>query len=509
MLTWRCLAVRCLSLCLLSAACGSEPPETGEDVLATKSALVKLACTDSFESVYKKPGNLPPFDPNRRGDVVRCSQGAAISKAQLQSALSEAEFSGVQVHNGIQLYRISYRTQRAVRGPDVSSALVAVPVPSSQVRVKDDEAEDSDKTLADEEDKGMKPGPVVVYGHGTVPYRQDCGYSRSDPLTATFLGEPDLELRSVLALAAQGWPVIMTDYAGFVAGSPSTGYMFAEDEAYSVLDATRAMKKLLERFPDRVAFVGHSQGGHAVLSAQSYVKSYGMAGKLAGVVAYAPFWAPARAFGIVIWPPAGYVVNDETGVGAYALNTAIEYFYTHAELIDGPNRGKDILSFNIDALLGPKGSECNFFPDLSPYGNDGVELFKPEFAAVGVCAGTGEMCDDPLAQKWAERWAKDRPALDPNGAPIAMWQGGEDEVVPTSIAGCAIDKIRQDLSSGGSASFKVCADSGANHETIENRNAAWVIQWIKARAQGGAEPTQPCASEQVLEGLDCFVGNFE
>lgn len=502
MLTWRL----CLSLCLFGAACAADSPKTGEDVLAAKSALVKLACTDSVDSVYEKPGNLPALDDSRRGDVVRCAQGDSISSDALRAALSDAEFEGVEVKSGVQLYRISYRTQRAVQGADVASALVAVPLQYGGGAVKDrDGADDDDED--DDEDKG-KRGPVVVYGHGTVPYRQDCGYSRSDPLTATFLGAPDLELRSFLALAAQGFAVIFPDYAGFVAGSPVTGYMFAEDEAYSVLDSTRAMKKLLEQFPDQVAFVGHSQGGHAVLSAQSYVRSYGMAGKLAGVVAYAPFWAPARAFGIVIWPPAGYKVKNEDGsvdeVGAYALNTAIEYFYTHAELIDGAGKGKDILSFNIDNLLGGKGSECNFFPDLTPYGNDGVELFKPQFEAVGVCAGTGE-CDDPEAQKWAARWAKDRPALDPKGAPVALWQGGADAVVPTSIAGCAIDKLREDISS----KLKVCADADADHETIENRHAAWVIQWIKARAQGGAEPTQSCAPENVLEGLDCFVGNFE
>jgi pimeloyl-ACP methyl ester carboxylesterase len=490
MLTWQSLAVSCLSLGLFGPACADHSSKTGGDVLATKAALVKLACNDSLDAVYEAPGNLPAFEPNNRGDVVRCAQGASISSDALESALDGADFTNVRVTGGVQLYRISYRTQRAVRGPDVASALVAVPVPSY-------------------EDEDYTPGPLIVYGHGTVPYRQDCGYSRRDPLTATFLDQPDLELRTVLALAAQGWPVIMPDYAGFVSGSPSASYMFAEDEAYSVLDATRAMEKLLERFSDQVAFVGHSQGGHAVLSAQSYVSSYGMAGELSGVVAYAPFWAPARAFGIVIWPESGYVVDDPSGVGAYALNTAIEYFYTHAELIDGPGRGRDLLSFDIDALLGERGSECNFFPDLSPYGNTGVDLFTPPFAAVGVCAGTG-MCEDALAQTWAERFAKDRPALDPHGAPVAMWQGGADQVVPTSIAGCAIDKLRQDVSGyDATANFKVCADPSADHETIENRNAAWVIQWIKARTQGAEEPTQECASEAVLEGLDCFVGNFD
>jgi hypothetical protein len=62
---------------------------------------------------------------------------------------------------------------------------------------------------------------------------------------------------------------------------------------------------------------------------------------------------------------------------------------------------------------------------------------------------------------------------------------------------------------GAPNKLKVCADADADHETVENRNAAWVIQWIKARAQAGNEPAEPCAPPAVLEGLDCFVGNFE
>jgi pimeloyl-ACP methyl ester carboxylesterase len=520
MLTWQSLVVPCFTLGLQSAACtlpNASAPRGNEhdngNVVALKAkALIKLACEDSVESVYENPGDLGALDKEGRGDIVRCAQGGNISREALSDALSKAGFSNVEVKSDLRLFRISYRTQRAVRGPDVASALVVIPNGSeSQSKHPEDDglalnahalrADRTGSILVGEEQRG----PLVVYGHGTGPYRQDCGFSRSDPLTATFSGAPDLELRTVLALAAQGWPVIMPDYAGFVQGSPATGYIFAEDEAYSTLDATRAIKKLLDQSPGQVVLVGHSQGGHAVLSAQSYAREYGLAGELAGVVAFAPFWAPARAFGLIIWPESGYRTDDP--IGSYALNTAVEYFYTHAELIDGPGRGRDLLSFNLDDLLGPRGSECNFFPDLTPFGVTGQDLFKAEFAAVGVCAATGE-CSDPLAQTWAERFARDRPSLDPQGAPVLIWQGAQDEVVPLTIAGCAIDKVRQDFSaSEGSATFKLCADPSAEHELVESNNAAHVIQWINARTHGAPEPTLACGEQAVLEGLDCFLGN--
>ena len=515
MLTWRSLAALCLTMSFggAGAGCAAQSKSEPGELLVDKNvaALVKHACEDSFDSVYENPGSLAGLNDNRRGDIVRCAKGDAISAEALREALAQAGFYDVEVKSPVQLYRIMYRTQRAYRGQDVASALVVVP--------SGGEGEDSFQAGAQiqalqqvdeaDEENGNKRGPLVVYGHGTSPYRHDCGVSRANPLTATFLGEPDRELRTVLALAAQGWPVIAPDYAGFVEGSPVTGYMFAEDEAYAILDATRAMKKLLDKFPDQSVLVGHSQGGHAVLAAQSYEKKYGAAGKVAGVVAFAPFWAPARAFGVIISPESGYRADDPTGVGGYALNTAVEYFYTRAELIDGPGRGSDILRFDIDDLIGSQGSACNYFPDLSPYGTFGTDLLSEGFEAVAACAAAGIACDDALAQTWAERFRKDRPALDPKGAPVLLWQGAQDTVVPVSIVGCGIDKIRQDFSNNAQATLEVCADPSAEHELVESNNAAHVIQWINARTHRAEEPTHACGSESVLEGLGCFIGNHD
>lgn len=492
MIRGRRLAVLSLIVSLGGAGvgCGVQTGTESDELMVDKkvAALLKLPCADTLESVYADPGSREGFGDNRRGEIVRCATGAAISTGELQESLDEAGFHGVQVKTSVRLYRIMYRTQRAGRRPDVSSALVVVPDATS------------------EEDN--KRGPLIVYGHGTTPYRQDCAVSRADPLTAMYGMDPDRELRTVLALAAQGWPVIAPDYAGFVQGSPVTGYMFAEDEAYSLLDAPRAMKKLLDKFPDQSVFVGHSQGGHAVLSAQAYEKQYKTDGKIVGVVAFAPFWAPARTFGFITWPGSGYTTTDESGAGNFALNTAVEYFYTHAQLIE--NNGRDILSFNIDDLIGTPGTACNFFPDLSPYGTEGTELFTDGFAEVASCAAIGEACDHPLAQTWSQRFRQDRPALDPKGAPVLLWQGAWDPVVPVTIAGCGVDKIRQDFPDhpSTSASLKVCADPDAEHELVESNNAAHVIQWIRARAHKAEEPTYACGSESLL-GLDCLVGNHD
>jgi pimeloyl-ACP methyl ester carboxylesterase len=540
MRTWRSLVVLCLPLCLQGAACATQDsPDTGQIEVAAQVSLLRNACTDSFNSVYAKPpNNLPPFDNSRRGDIVRCAKGEEISKNALQNALNEAAFTNVQAKNGLRVLRFSYRTKRAVRGGDVGTALLVLPTSNGNQNYRTADELDvaaNDYALlggaggpaeasgaaarpyvpsADEETErnggnNQKP-PVILFAHGTAPYRTDCGYSKSKPLTATFLGYPDLELRMVLALASQGSPVVMPDYAGYAKDSFASGYMLAEDEAYSVLDATRALKKLFDNYPDNVAFVGHSQGGHAVLSAQSYVKSYGMAGNLRGVVALAPFWAPSRLFGIIAHPESGYTTADD--LGRYALNTAVQYFYTHAELLDGKGKGNQLLTFDINALIGATAPACDFFPPIQNFGLTGADLFKGDFATtVGDCAFTGA-CPPTVPQTWGQRFAKDRPVLDKKGAPVLLWQGVNDQTVIPSIVACGTDKIRQDFSgSGATAKLKVCADTRANssHDEVQNNNAAHVLQWIKARTQGGAEPNDPNCKPEADLGASCFLGNFD
>jgi pimeloyl-ACP methyl ester carboxylesterase len=507
MLTWRSLGLLVVSVCALDASCTTrlQEPSVG-DVEVKSASLVRLDCQDSIDMVYRNPGELHSLD---RGDVLRCAKGETLSADALRDSLAEGAFVDIEVHNDVQVYRISYRTLRATHNADVSSALVVLPLQDGDEAKGDGDYDQGDHQGHGGDDRNHRSvynddqlAAVIVYGHGTVPFRQDCGYSRASPATATFLGAPDRELRTVLALAAQGYPVIMPDYAGFVEGSPAAGYMFAEDEAYSVLDATRAMKNLLEKFSDKVVLVGHSQGGHAVLSAHAYARSYGLAGNLAGVVTLAPFWAPARSFGIISSPDSGY--TSGTPDGTFALDAAVEYFFTHGELLDGVGQGDDVLRFDIRDLIGTKGTECLELPDISTFGETGGDIFKESFAPVSSCALGGEGCDEEAAQKWSERFIRDRPALDADGAPVLVWHGKLDAVVPTNIAGCGIETLSAQLPDR----LKVCADADADHESVESNNAKYVIQWINARTQNGPEPTAACGDPDLLEA-SCFVGNFD
>src|SRR5262249_27853003 len=100
--------------------------------------------------------------------------------------------------------------------------------------------------------------------------------------------------------------------------------------------ATRAMAKLTGQAGSYL-LVGHSQGGHAVLAAQALAASYGHAGDLRAVVAFAPVWFPMTTFASI--PLAGAPTSAVPDFYVFALY----YFYGHGELWDGPGHGTDMI----------------------------------------------------------------------------------------------------------------------------------------------------------------------
>jgi pimeloyl-ACP methyl ester carboxylesterase len=509
----------------LVASCALGGPEDDEDLVVSHGEALQLNrdCNDKFEDIYAKPSNLPSYNQSRRGDVVRCAKDRTIPVDEVSRSLAARMFQGIVAQNAVRLLRITYRTERLAGQGDVSSAIVLLPVANNRVGAAATDAVATDAVaagaattdaLAAETDqdisvevelagggKARKRPPLVVFAHGTVPYGQTCAYSRNDPTKdPPTLGLPDTELGSLIALATRGYPVIMPDYAGFVKGSRSAGYLASVDEAHSLLDATRAAKKLLKNLSDSVVLLGHSQGGHAVLSAQALARTYGLSGQLVGVAAFAPFWAPLRTMGLIVSPLSPFTTRDTPD----AIKFAIEYFYTHGELIDGVGGGQKPFLPQVANTLKEFTASCDFKADPQVFGATTSDFFKPEFlSAVGDCGVFGgDYCSTPdLAWTWEQRFKADRPQLDRNGAPVLMWHGANDVVIDPFFAKCGIDKLRADLPANGNPpKFTFCGDRVADHETLLAFDLARAIRWIDARALGGAEP-QPCEGEEALSSV--------
>ncbi len=476
----------------VGAGCGSSSDSGGTTPTQTGISLA-VACNDTFDTFYQVPDGMPAFDDSQRGAVVRCSPAGSYTLDQLDATATTLGYHGSIMKSGTTAYRVAYRTQRATRAdgttPDgIASATLFVP----------DHIRGADGT-----------SPLLVVGHGTVGIGGRCAPSRGD-LTATG-GHLDDYRALVIPLVAAGWVVIAPDYPGYGYGE-TTGYMLAEDVAHGLLDATRAATKLFKPgvLSGKVVFVGHSQGGHAAISAQAYASSYGMDGTLVGVATMAPMWFSELGFAAMLSPLAGYT----TSADPYPLSYALAYFYTHGENLDGPGHGLDMFqAAKQDAVRNIATNDCLYeaAADMPSLGAKPSDFFDTTFAqSVGVCGVTGT-CDG-VSQVWGERCRADRPAIDAHGAPLLIWQGGADTTISPGLAVCGLDKLKSDLSavSDASTTIKFCVDPTATHSgftddkgvdlsaAITRRSMDWVAQWIDARTVGGAEPAD-CVGEEAFD----------
>jgi pimeloyl-ACP methyl ester carboxylesterase len=309
-----------------------------------------------------------------------------------------------------------------------------------------------------------------------------------------------------------GWTVIAPDYSGFGFGSP-TAWSFAEDEAHSVLDSTIAMKNLLNKgsLSGKVVVVGHSQGGHAALASHAYSKTYGLEGELVGVVAFAPLWINAGAWGAALSSLVGLNTTDNAGTIGYS----IDYFYGHGEVVDGAGHGVDMFQKDKrDQVKQIFTTKClkDAEAALPSLGSKPGDFYDGTFVlAVTTCELTGA-CLGSTASTWHERFRSDRPAIEAHGAPIVVWAGGKDTAVTPGRIKCAMDRMQADLDAASKATteVKLCGDATAVHsgfigdrpdlsDGITRRGMTWVDQWIAARTLGETEPSD-CPGESAIAG---------
>ena len=350
-----------------------------------------LSCSDAIADVYTAPADLPPYDRSLRGDVIRCGYDKYLSAAAINAAMTSYGYQGPPLPSGAWLFRIAYRTERitpvgATAAPGgISSGILLVP------------------------DVPQAGGPLVVFAHASVGIAPPCAPSTYDLLGAAM---GDDHRGAVLGLAGYGWLTLVPDYAGFGFGE-APGWSVAEDEAHSVLDATRAATRLVPSLTGQVVLVGHSQGGHAALSAQSYAASYGMDGTLIGVAAYAPLWLSAYAWAAILSPVAGYKTSDS----GYAIMYDMDYFYSHGELYDGPGGGLAMFqAAKRDAVQSFLMNQCAPNPppgvDITTLGATPADIFDSTFVnSVADCGIGFGGCTDATAMTWTARFAADRPPI--------------------------------------------------------------------------------------------------
>jgi dienelactone hydrolase len=461
-------------------------PDGGDDAgpPAPLSLAIAVPCVDAADAIYVTPTGLPTLDALTQGDPVRCRHDVDedADGPGVDALLAGNGISLPAPSSGVQIYRISFRTFRANGTPAASTARVYLP---TQPRAL--------------------PLPLVVAAHPTVGMGDSCAPSR-DPTS----------LREVaLPWAASGFAVIAPDYAGF-GNEGVEAYLNNRDQAQSLLDGARALRKLIAAgaFTDQIVISGFSQGGGAALSAQAIAKSYGAGGTVAAVVAFAPEW-PIRdnsfAFADMVRNPSALVAydlgNQNLSYSNHVIWTqrALGYFAGFSQLTSNggaafPAAVAGSFESNMDTLCGEVAiGAAIYVAARAPFGATNGDLFDPTFrASLAACL---DSASDPactgLGKDFYTYMTNNRLDADPAGAPILYVQGLADTVLPPAKeAACIVKKLAAD-----GIAPQLCVDATAQHTDVTNRNTAFAIQWAEAVLARNSLPA--CPSSAQLPNADC------
>jgi dienelactone hydrolase len=418
---------------------------------------ITVPCTDTMGDVYVTPPSMPAFSANARGDIVRCGHDTDLSLADVASQLG-AKSVMMTPTSGAHIYRIAYRTTRGNGAPGVSTARLYLP-----------------------DTPRAPPLPLILVAHPTEGLASSCAPSK-DPAS--------LEDQA-LPWASLGYAVIAPDYAGLGNDDTVQGYVDNHDTGYSALDATRALRKILPgaSLTNDVLAVGWSQGGGAVLSAQALEKTYGAAGKLKGVIAFAPEW-PTRdnSFGYrdLLENPNDLTITK--GVSFPTVAAMREYAYFSAYV--GADHATDafpaakragVASAITSLCQTPFGGYLQgTFPKVG-------DQFDPAFHdALLACMNGTAGCVEP-AKSYHDFMQKNVLTADATGAPILFIQGIADTIMPAaSEAACNIDKLHAD-----GVQPQVCTDLTAVHTNVVPRNIGFALSWGQAILEGSTLPACP------------------
>jgi len=247
---------------------------------------------------------------------------------------------------------------------------------------------------------GAGPRPIVSFAPGTQGIGDGCAASYAMPNNLFY------QQAGVQALLDRGWAVAVTDYEGI--GTPGDHtYVIKDAEGHALIDLVRAAQRLpnsgiAANAP--VAFMGYSQGGQAAAAAAELESRY----------------APELN---VVGTAAGGVPSE---LGALAAH------------LDGP--GNFWFSFLAFAALGLNAAypELNLESYLTDSGRQllaqgrNVCLIDGLFLASGRHISDLTTVDVLARPDWQARIAEQRLGDDAPAAPVLLYHGTTDQIIPFS-----------------------------------------------------------------------------
>lgn len=306
--------------------------------------------------------------------------------------------------------------------------------------------------------------PIVANAHGTIGLDDPCRLSG----TVSGAGLAGL-------FGARGAIGVAPDYPGL--GGPGVHrYLDARSEGTSVLDSLRAAAALARwrglPTDGRAAIVGLSQGGHAALSAAALHAGYAPDVDLRAVAAAGPasvYEAQWRA-GVAVDGPH------------QALHAMLAWSFAEAAGADAAAVWAPGVADRVDAHLT---SRCGWDPDFS-----GDPTLYDDFPTTATEVFSPAYLNEYRSGDWSafafvgDGFAANRVvAWDVQTAPIAVWQGTADEVVPAAYTEAMVDDLR-----AGGLDVELHLVDGAGHVdtafgflAVPERATDDSVAWVRAR----------------------------
>jgi len=452
-------------LALVLACSGSDPSETATDPTTTPSAALTGDSGDTSETVDSRDtrpvdsvgasttadtaidstaGTADTGECDGVGCVVGYTSLGSFDRATLQAVVDPR----VQLTTGYEVFVVDYLTDAGGPSPVVATGTITLPI--------------------DPLDGVPTDGwPVVLNAHGTIGVADDCR------LSGTVSGSGLAGL-----FGGRGAIGVAPDYIG-LGGPGDHHYLDLRDEAHAVLDGLRAAEHLAQLLgtptSGRHAVVGLSQGGHATLAAATWHSRY----------------APEldiRAFA-ASGPASLYAEQWATGVlypGAHmALHALAAWSFTN-------KAGEDpapLWASGFDPvphLTSRCGWDPAFTGDATLY-DDFPQVASSVFSADYLDAYTSLSFTGFEAVAEGFEANRIRPWLDEGDqtAPIRIWQGDLDAVVPLWTTSQLVD----DLSKGGIDVSMTVVPGGehtttafgfvASYELATEESVAWVLDQVQ------------------------------
>lgn len=262
--------------------------------------------------------------------------------------------------------------------------------------------------------------PIVVWAHGTTGVADTCAPSKAALADST----KDL----ISKLLAAGYVVVAPDYEGL--GTPGIHpFLNVKSEAFSITDAVVATRNYLSQrnllTSKKWLTVGHSEGGHAALSAAQYASRAQLDYK--GTVAV----APASNLGFILVAGEQSVVNAtlDKKIPMYAQLDTYTALVTAGMRNTQPNFDySQVFTSQISGIAAQAETLCSgplgqaFGAGMTKYATDhngtldGYTRTQPNFMAVALVKTFLDKDSQPLQAKVT--------------TPIIIYQGVGDTTVP-------------------------------------------------------------------------------